>query len=195
MAPCWWHSAVSHLRNAECAHSPRRSCPAPRMVADLPLLRKLDPFGTPRNEGRVGAVGKSDRRNLTRDRQDPFNINMLFQVDRKRIKRSIHRGVETPVLSDIKAQLACPTSGACGLHHCFNIERGAVTGPGRPINQNSMPLCAFTPSSNGCFTSVISVTRSAASISSGFAFRPVRQTCVIFGFSVRRKSTTSSMSR
>lgn len=65
----------------------------------------------------------------------------------------------------------------------------------RPIDQNSMPLCAFTPSSNGCFIIVISVTRSAASINSGLALRPVRHTCVLFGFSVRRKFTTSSISR
>ena len=36
-----------------------------------------------------------------------------------------------------------------------------------------MPSCAFTPAAKWCFTSVISVTRSAASISSGLAFRPV----------------------
>ena len=43
--------------------------------------------------------------------------------------------------------------------------------------QNSMPGCAFTPAAKWCFTSVISVTRSAAAISSGLALRPVTTTC------------------
>ena len=40
-----------------------------------------------------------------------------------------------------------------------------------------MPSCAFTPAAKWCFTAVISVTRSAASISSGLALRPVTTTC------------------
>src|SRR5205809_946917 len=40
-----------------------------------------------------------------------------------------------------------------------------------------MPGCAFTPAAKWCFTSVISVTRSAAAISSGLALRPVTTTC------------------
>ena len=47
----------------------------------------------------------------------------------------------------------------------------------RRHGQNSMPGCAFTPAAKWCFTSVISVTRSAASISSGLALRPVTTTC------------------
>ena len=43
--------------------------------------------------------------------------------------------------------------------------------------QYSMPSCAFTPERNGCFTRLISVTRSAASRSSGLALRPVTTTC------------------
>ena len=46
--------------------------------------------------------------------------------------------------------------------------------------------CALMPSRKGCLISSISVTKSAASISSGLALRPVRQTCVIFGFSSNR---------
>ena len=44
-------------------------------------------------------------------------------------------------------------------------------------NQNSTPGCALMPERNGCLTSVISVTRSAAAISSGLALRPVTTTC------------------
>jgi hypothetical protein len=43
-------------------------------------------------------------------------------------------------------------------------------------HQNSIPSWAFTPAEKWCFTSVISVTRSAASISSGLALRPVTTT-------------------
>src|SRR5690606_13125512 len=39
--------------------------------------------------------------------------------------------------------------------------------------QNSIPAWAFTPSRKGCLIMVISVTRSAASISSSLALRPV----------------------
>src|SRR5690606_31949197 len=46
-----------------------------------------------------------------------------------------------------------------------------------PDHQNSMPFCAVTPARNGCLTSAISVTRSAASISAGGASRPVTTTC------------------
>ncbi len=62
-------------------------------------------------------------------------------------------------------------------------------------NQNSTPACALMPERKGCLTSVISVTRSAISISSSLALRPVSTTCVIGGFEVVRKSTISAMSR
>src|SRR6185369_9653677 len=61
--------------------------------------------------------------------------------------------------------------------------------------QNSTPACALMPERNGCFTSVISVTRSAISISSSLALRPVSTTCVISGFCVLKNSTTSAISR
>src|SRR5262249_24734858 len=48
-------------------------------------------------------------------------------------------------------------------------------------DQNSIPSCAFTPARKGCLTSVISVTRSAASMISCFALRPVMMTWVISG--------------
>ncbi len=58
--------------------------------------------------------------------------------------------------------------------------------------QNSMPCCALTPAAKWCFTSVISVTRSAASINSGLAFRPVTTTCKVgrraFNVAITRSS-------
>src|SRR6056297_795365 len=76
---------------------------------------------------------------------------------------------------------------------CHNLAANSL----RRLNsrQNSTPSCALTPSLNGCLSSDISVTRSAASINSGLALRPVRQTWVMSGFWVSRKSTTSSISR
>ena len=61
--------------------------------------------------------------------------------------------------------------------------------------QNSTPACALIPDRNGCLIRVISVTRSAASIRSSFAFRPVKTTWVRGGFSERRNSSTSARSR
>ena len=43
-------------------------------------------------------------------------------------------------------------------------------------HQNSMPSCAFTPAAKWCLVACISVTRSAAAISSGLALRPVTMT-------------------
>ena len=62
-------------------------------------------------------------------------------------------------------------------------------------DQNSTPFWAFTPALNGCLISVISVTRSAISISSGLALRPVITTCLSWGFSIFRKSITSASGR
>ena len=61
--------------------------------------------------------------------------------------------------------------------------------------QYSTPGCAATPDRNGCFSRVISVARSASSMISACAFRPVRTTCVIAGFSSFRNRVTSSTSR
>src|SRR4029077_16671039 len=47
---------------------------------------------------------------------------------------------------------------------------------GRGSGQESIAAFAFTPSRNGCLIMVISVTRSAAAISSSRAFRPVTTT-------------------
>ena len=75
-----------------------------------------------------------------------------------------------------------------------DVRARALDHDGAGGHQNSMPSCAFTPAAKWCFTGVISVTRSAASISSGLALRPVTTMC----WSPRRAfsaSTTSLMSR
>ena len=61
-------------------------------------------------------------------------------------------------------------------------------------HQNSIPSCAFTPARKGCLTSVISVTRSAISISADFALRPVTTTCWL-GSRPARPASTSSRAR
>ena len=76
-------------------------------------------------------------------------------------------------------------------HRLADIRAGALQHDGRR-HQNSTPICALMPDRKGCLTSAISVTRSAISISSSAAFRPVSTTCVISGFSVSRKAITSS---
>src|SRR6202011_3820462 len=62
----------------------------------------------------------------------------------------------------------------------------------RAGHQNSMPCCALTPARNGCLTRVISVTRSAASITSGPALRPVTTTCKSRRFAFSTATTSSS---
>ena len=79
-------------------------------------------------------------------------------------------------------------------HRGARYERAGRDSPAF-FRQNSTPGWPLMPDRKGCLTSVISVTRSAASISSGAAFRPVRQTWVKGGFSSRRKASTSSSGR
>lgn len=55
----------------------------------------------------MDAVGKSAHGNLTHDRQEPVNIQMLFQMGRKRIKRSIHCFVITSARLNTKARQEC----------------------------------------------------------------------------------------
>src|SRR5258708_11239769 len=73
--------------------------------------------------------------------------------------------------------------------------RGGGCGRGKhDRHQNSMPFWALTPARNGCFTRPMSVTRSASSISSGLALRPVTTTCRSRRL-VRSASSTSSSAR
>src|SRR5690606_33014058 len=68
--------------------------------------------------------------------------------------------------------------------------RGGDHHPG--IAHHSMPLCPFWPESIGCLTLVVSMTRSAASINSWGASRPVITTCWYPGRSRRTDSTSST---
>jgi hypothetical protein len=61
--------------------------------------------------------------------------------------------------------------------------------------QSSMPRCAGMPALNACLTSVISVTVSASSMSSGGQRRPVSTTCTCFGRARKVSSTPSSGSQ
>jgi hypothetical protein len=62
-----------------------------------------------------------------------------------------------------------------------------------PSSQNSIPACArIFLCFSGCLINVISVTRSARSMSSSGALRPVRTTCVLGGRSSIPSSTCST---
>ena len=69
-------------------------------------------------------------------------------------------------------------------HPLYHVDLHAMARDLGPApRQNSMPACALTPARNGWRTMVISVTRSAASISSSLALRPVITTCRSRGLS------------
>ena len=86
-------------------------------------------------------------------------------------------------------QQGFPHIGAGALEH-----QGRRPLPGSARHQNSIPTCAFTPARKGCLISVISVTRSAISISAGLALRPVTTTCWS-GWRAARPASTASRSR
>ena len=69
------------------------------------------------------------------------------------------------------------------------LDHEGLAAPGA---QNSIPSCAFTPAAKWCFTATISVTRSAASINSGFALRPVTTTCRSARRALRVSTTCAS---
>src|SRR5205807_8291636 len=106
-----------------------------------------------------------------------------------------HGGIVRHVLRLERSHLeATPGEGA---RQPRDDQRLADIGAGalqhqRPAHQNSIPGCALTPARNGCLTRVISVTRSAASSSSGGALRPVTTTCRSRGlaFSAATNSST-----
>ena len=90
----------------------------------------------------------------------------------------------------------CRPAKACHDHGLADIgagthEHDGLRHAGR-LGQNSTPACALTPSRKGCFTMVISVTRSAISSNSSLALRPVTMTCLSSGLSRRTSSTSSS---
>jgi hypothetical protein len=100
----------------------------------------------------------------------------------------------------------CPCCSLSSPSYCIGIEHegGAIADAGVIAallgsllidhDQNSIPGCAFTPTAKWCFTTIISVTRSAASISAGRAFRPVTTTCRS-GLRSRSAAMTSASDR
>ena len=106
-----------------------------------------------------------------------------------------YRGVVRHVLRLERPHLQ-PAPGK-GARHPGQQQRLADIRPGplqhqRQRGQNSMPCWALTPPRNGCLTRVISVTRSAAAISSGLALRPVTMMCRSRGFAFSAATTSSS---
>ncbi len=77
------------------------------------------------------------------------------------------------------------------VNHPRRARGGAGRGGAGP-DQNSTPACAFTPARNGCFTCVISVTRSAAATSASGALRPVTTRCFIGARAVATATTSST---
>ena len=127
---------------------------------------------------RLHGLGAADLAALDRD---GGIVRHVLRLERRHLQAAPHQRAREPCDDRRLAGI-----GAGGLDH----QRGR-----RPLHQNSMPFWPFTPARNGCFTSVISVTRSAISISSGLALRPVMTTCLSAGFSSRRKVRTSLRSR
>lgn len=81
-----------------------------------------------------------------------------------------------------------------GVTFRLEAHRLQIASPGAAA-QNSIPRCAFTPwSLYGCFTTWMSLTRSAAAMSAAGALRPVTMTCCI-GCRVAIVSITSAVSR
>ena len=118
-----------------------------------------------------------------------------------RVDPTVQGGIPMTVQGESAAPPPCRRPEArrplrCGMAFILaKILRGCGGWPPPATAQNSTPGCALIPARNGCFTTCISVTRSASSISSGFALRPVSTTWVIGGFSSRRKAATSATSR
>ncbi len=108
-------------------------------------------------------------------------VRHVLRLERRHLQAAAHQRARKP-----RDDRRLAGIGAGGLNH----QRGR-----RSLHQNSMPFWPFTPARNGCLTSVISVTRSAISISSGLALRPVMTTCLSAGFSSRRNVSTSLRSR
>jgi hypothetical protein len=97
------------------------------------------------------------------------------------------RDAEIETLGEVGVGVASPRSPVWHLRGGALVHRhprrgqlrgrriGVMVAAGHQL-QNSIPSWPFTPARKGCLTRVISVTRSAASISSGLALRPVTTT-------------------
>ncbi len=120
--------------------------------------------------------------------RDAGIVRHVLRLERRHLQPAIGEGAAEPGNDQRLADIRAGALDHDGGRHC--PPRGRAWLPA----QNSIPFCAFTPERNGCFTCSISVTRSAASISSSLAFRPVTTTCFIGGRAFSA-ATTSSVSR
>src|SRR5262249_16249212 len=106
--------------------------------------------------------------------------------------KEVHNAEE--FLRPFRVTAAVPDEQHRWFHRC--ASRGLVSplppGATAVLFQYSTPFCALTPARYGCLTSFISVTRSARSINSSRAFRPVTTTCSVSR--LRRSSSSTSSS-
>ena len=123
----------------------------------------------------------------------PGNLSQCGRLGRCRPRVN---GASKPRLCSV--QSAAMRTAATAQAHDRHASTGCarLRGAGGPGDddapQNSIPTCAFTPPRNGCFTCVISVTRSAMSISGCGALRPVTTTCFVGSRSASPASTSPS---
>src|SRR5687768_11949523 len=114
-------------------------------------------------EGLIGA--EAGYLSVAADGEDKASLGEAHDMARRR------HGLAVRICDDLRAN-------GCDERR----YRDAVNvGVGQDAHQNSIPGCAFTPERNGCLISTISVTRSAISISSSLALRPVTMTWVSRG--------------
>src|SRR6185437_163200 len=90
-------------------------------------------------------------------------------------------------------QATAPQRGhQAGGHGGLAVARAGAGDDQAGLAHHSMPACPLRPASMGCLTLVMSVTRSAASISAGWARRPVMTTCWMPGRAASTVSTSST---
>src|SRR5215831_12378872 len=102
-------------------------------------------------------------------------VRHVLRLERAHLKAAAREETRKP-----RDEQRFPDIGAGALQHQ------------RAGHQNSIPACALTPARNGCLTKLISVTRSAASMSSAGALRPVTITCRSRRFALSAAMTSSS---
>lgn len=96
-----------------------------------------------------------------------FHLFTICDLRLRSTRRTITR-LKKKTLSDIHNSQVTITDALTIVRASATIHHSQLT-----IIQNSIPCCANIPAWNGCLISFISVTKSAASTSSGGAFRPV----------------------
>lgn len=144
--------------------------------------------GRPHSSGVSGTTRNTSRITLRRNVDtSPTSIAVRRRYSAAQRPVQTRTGIPTGVVETRDHTRVRPTnSSSPGVIRKTSFAQSA--------RQYSTPICALMPDRNGCFSNSISVARSAISISSSLAFRPVQTTCVISGFSSRRKATTSATS-